>query len=99
MSDTYNPNAALGDLAITYNGQITPPAPSVFGPSATSSESVIPGFLTSGALDTGNGATSAIETAFAGGGSSGPGALVLAGGAALALIILLMPTSSGSRRR
>lgn len=94
MSDTDNPNVALGDLAITYQGQVTPPAPSLF---STSGDSVIPGFLTSGALDTGNPFTSAVTTDLAGGMS--PGAMVLAGGAALALLIVLMPTSSPSRRR
>lgn len=78
---------------------IAAPLPPIYDTSP-GGESAIPGFLNSGALDTGNPVTSALDTFLAGGGGSvSPGALVLAGGAALALAIVLMPTPSGSRRR
>jgi hypothetical protein len=65
---------------------------------APGARSAIPGFLNSGAFDTGNPFTSSATTALAG--LTPTTAVVLAGGVGVALLLLLTPSPpSGSRRR
>jgi hypothetical protein len=98
MSDTsYDPNSALGDLAITYNGQITPPAPAV-GPNSALTD-VLNAQAAQMASETPVDAVTALQSKLGAVIPKGAGLPVALMAIGLAAVLLMPSGSSSSGRR